>query len=656
MNYITTYWVKGISRIDTPIFDSLVDQEHFFSESESYTIPNNSFYPPHFKNRILLNTSDINFKSQRNYLSLEYGSKTYYYFIDSIEYVSEDVIALNITMDVIQTFMFSINIISAEKERESIKRWINNKINRDYIRENVSSGDFMLKYKTKVLPSSMKNELDDSQTGISGWIIAKEPPSAFETDSLVYVRLDNKTLFTGFEYHLFPLITGNVTEIKLTNSGNIDAQGQIVDPSGVVTRSYDSIYKNLYTETDMQSIYYIPGNPFVDAFYTKTFPGYGLVIVYDDNVIKYQAAKCFTPNGLYDYEDLYYLDVAPIAREEYIGEFSKNTATERPFNWAYCPQLLDSNYYRLEWGEQSNDKALYPSERITEIADPIRLSLYSDFMAGSRMYSIHAVDDLNYYGQPSYNANEFDSSAYLNNPITFDLMSVAWRDYVAYNSMSIVTSIVGKVVSAVAGGATMAAGMGVSGMSMEEATSMYKAMSGWSDDITPYSAAENSEMRRVLSSGEGSESLSEPPNMSSGNSKPLVALGNAIFAPSSGKVNGNATYQYFINNFSPDYSIYYVRDMEQCAEYFESYGYLVNVHIHDKTLQDFNNRYYYDVIKLANIKLDIADQIATTQLKLKITERLTAGLRLWHSDYDVLRIEDDGHFMSQVCIYDNVEV
>ena len=173
MNYITTYWVKGISRIDTPIFATLVDQEHFFSECEPYTIPNNSFYPPHFKNRILLNTSDITFKSQRNYLSLEYDSKTYYYFIDSIEYVSEDVIALNITMDVIQTFMFSINIISAEKERESIKRWVNHKINRDYIRENVSAGDFMLKYKTKVLPSSMNNELDDSQTAISGSIFTE---------------------------------------------------------------------------------------------------------------------------------------------------------------------------------------------------------------------------------------------------------------------------------------------------------------------------------------------------------------------------------------------------------------------------------------------------------------------------------------------------
>ena len=120
---ITLYYIKGITRLDEPVFDTLEHQKAFFS-AYKVTEVDTGFYPPHFQNQITISTDDASFDTSCNYLSLTYGTKTYYYFIDSITYVSEDVILLNVTMDTIQTYLFNLDIKEADVTRASIKRWI----------------------------------------------------------------------------------------------------------------------------------------------------------------------------------------------------------------------------------------------------------------------------------------------------------------------------------------------------------------------------------------------------------------------------------------------------------------------------------------------------------------------------------------------------
>ena len=136
-NLLKLYYVEGISRTDTPLFDNIENQRQYYSDRLVVTIPD-SFYPPHYRNEISLVLGDYftpSSASQMNYLSLEYLGRVYYYFIDSIEYKNEDIATLNVTMDVIQTYMFDINYHNARVKRETIKRWNGDYINRNYINE-----------------------------------------------------------------------------------------------------------------------------------------------------------------------------------------------------------------------------------------------------------------------------------------------------------------------------------------------------------------------------------------------------------------------------------------------------------------------------------------------------------------------------------------
>ena len=146
---IKLYYIEGISRIDTPYYANqgqqatLAAQEAFFERHVVKEI-DSAFYPPHYTNQVKLTTDDVDFNTNINYLSLEFNDKTYYYFIDDVEYLSENMIKLYITMDVIQTYMFDIRIASGVIERKFINRWTsNNKINRNYLREAVSDEEFI---------------------------------------------------------------------------------------------------------------------------------------------------------------------------------------------------------------------------------------------------------------------------------------------------------------------------------------------------------------------------------------------------------------------------------------------------------------------------------------------------------------------------------
>ena len=142
MNIYLAY-IEGISRIDTPYFTSGSEQETYFDNKVVETIET-TFYPPHYHNAINVSSDECDINTSINYLFFEYKNKRYYYFIDSITYSSESVITLNITMDYIQTYMFNIYIQNGIINRRFIDRFLGSRINRAYIRENVSKGELEL--------------------------------------------------------------------------------------------------------------------------------------------------------------------------------------------------------------------------------------------------------------------------------------------------------------------------------------------------------------------------------------------------------------------------------------------------------------------------------------------------------------------------------
>lgn len=144
-------YVQGINEVDTPWFATKEAQSAFFEKSVKWK-DEDSYYPPYFMNTIRLSADDVPFNDvskKVNYCILEYEGKDYYYFIDSIDYVTDDLVEITIEMDTIQTYLFDMNVTNPIISRMPIKRWDDNAtfINRNYIRENLSNGNMVQKSK-----------------------------------------------------------------------------------------------------------------------------------------------------------------------------------------------------------------------------------------------------------------------------------------------------------------------------------------------------------------------------------------------------------------------------------------------------------------------------------------------------------------------------
>ena len=175
-------YVRGISEVDTPWFDTKEAQTSYF-DAHVIWADDTSYYPPYFMNTIRLSYDDIPFNDSSkkvNYCILEYDGKDYYYFIDSIDYVTDELVEVTIEMDTIQTYMFDMLISKPTIFRKAIQRWDVNKdtINRNYIRENLSQGNMIQKSKTPMREDDM------------GWLVIT---ASDEIPNLSYVTVNNES-------------------------------------------------------------------------------------------------------------------------------------------------------------------------------------------------------------------------------------------------------------------------------------------------------------------------------------------------------------------------------------------------------------------------------------------------------------------------------
>lgn len=154
-NGITLYYIPSMNGVDTVYFDSLKEQEDWFASLMNRLEIDSSYYPPLFDNVLTLSSDYFNwgekesstYRNAWNYLSLTtVQGKTFYYFINDISYISEDMVSVSIRMDTIQSYMFDLRLTRPFITRKAIRRWNDDgTINRDFIRENLSTGEMVLK-------------------------------------------------------------------------------------------------------------------------------------------------------------------------------------------------------------------------------------------------------------------------------------------------------------------------------------------------------------------------------------------------------------------------------------------------------------------------------------------------------------------------------
>lgn len=617
---IKLMFIKNISRLDTIRFDSASQRDLYFNNMADVSI--DALYPPHFQNKIQVSIEDLSPSTKVNYLSLYYENRYYYYFIDNINYINEGVYELLITMDTITTFMFDLRINNAILERHSIKRWnTNGTINRDYIRENLSSNVFQNmnynenKFGMTLLIFKCRQEMFFSSTGYDRGCEIHLKDIQKDRDIIVN---------DGTLYLIFPLINIEYyTEFPQTIKGfklitrNGDTQNEY---QGISFERYKDIIAHCMENPHVYDAF-ICCNDFANSLFT--YKGYSTengnrylafyidVSSLDDSSNNYCDTVTFENVSGLDTDYLYPIFSrlhTKVFKETYhmdynMKNFVKNTEIFAPFNICNIPQLIDDNYFRLYFGE----KLGYTSFPLHLMKRPtLYLNHYYDVISNNRCYSI------------TEESNGYD--VYLTNIVNqtkeyLSLYGDALANYTTTNYGTLTSGVALAKQNALWNGAKQVA---------------------------------NSKSKIQLATAIGDTAMS----MHNIDMQLQVTRENAEFSPDNVRQGNTYSSDLCSNVLNRITRIDVVSDLLFVAKRYEQYGYLINNEVIDKNLySDFNTRYYYNVVKFTNANIEL-DYINNNTLIQNIIARLENGLRLWNIfNLDIYEDKIDYYYF----IYDNVE-
>ena len=582
---IKLYYVRGINRYDTPYFPNITAQEDYFEGKVFSSL--DAWYPPHYDNTIRLTSDDINFNRQINYLSLEFNGKLYYYFIDDIRYIDEDTLEIDITMDVIQTYMFNIDWINSTVSRRLIDRWEGDAINRKYLREQLGNGlfdtityyEFDYNYPHIVLASA--EALGDTTI-----------PATFIYDNQLindttYTYLIIDTLKDNLKYALY---TGD----KQIGTSYTTREVMKWNDAPKIERAYMFMYYQLGTISETG-----------EGALTKLT----LANAYSD--------KSFVPslqNGV-PRTSYCQIDTVIVTPDKYTitTPFVKNTSATASFHKKYIPQLLDENFMRIKFGERLG-YTTYPTSLM--ITKSLIGTAINDYKTGNRIYKLE---------QTGSEQDKYMTTCINNTQENVTLINDAFKNYMANNQGQMVMGIAKASI-----GATIGLNM------IPKPTPTYTPKTHKLSKA--YLAREEMYNRRV------SNQLTADA-MSTGNV--FEGAINSAFQPDTTKQGNNVTSDIYANALKRFYSIEMCTDIDDVAKILEGYGYAVHesygaVNLFDK----LNTRTYFNVIKVDSLEIGLTQCFNDDTTISEIINRMEQGIRLWNVDigahlYEYDNVEKD---------------
>ena len=592
---IKFYYIGGITRFDTPYFLSIELQKQFFS-SKLIGIMEDSYYPPHYRNQITVSSDELDFNTQIDYLSLEYNNKEYYYFIDDIEYGrNPNLIILHITMDTIQTYMFNIKFLSSEVSRKLINRWNGNEINRDYLRENLSSAS-----------KQVKDYVDYDDDNIP-FLVIRTLEKLYDTSNTPITKLmyNGKILSDGSIIYLLPFpFIKDINYIKIYYQEDEDERYNRIDSIGTI---YNQLYE-MSKNPKIVEIYLLNNLPLK---YNKR---YETTSVNNDTLVLDFSMYDFSPSGeifwgdgmetnLGDSGIILSFPNLPINIELnkniYNFNFIKNINVANSFNYLYVPQLLDENYYEYVFGERLGYTG-YPLHLLTK-PELINHSVI-DILTDNRIYFILSQEQ---------EQDKYLTSITNQTKESYMLINDAWLQYQALNhgtlttgknlahqklayqeinkSISSVSNIVGKIVQGdVAGSISSGVSYGAS-----------VAMMPW----------EHSMIDQQFD----------------------VTQENMEFTPDTEKQGNNMSSDLLNRSLHRIVKVSEVLDIEDVARKLEGYGYKVHEQYSTENLFNvLNTRTIFNIIQCNTLSITLDVICDNTTLEL-IKERFTNGIRMWNN-------------------------
>lgn len=639
------HYVRGINSYDTLQFASLSDQEDFFDDC-IVGQPVDEYYPPLYKNKIKFAFDDISINNlQVNYLSLTYKGKSYYYFIDNINYISEDLWEFELTMDTIQTFMFDISK-KGRVIRKSIKRWIDSStINRNYVRENISKEDFDI------------TRFDNYSTPYAFYLFAfseLEVPRDNVEPTAIVSDLSNSSgdwsyIRNNLYYFLVPVYTNPDILITTIRYNSVDYAQNLV-----------GTLKHLLTSPYCVSCSLIRSRTFKEKVNIDR-AGQTLYLYDTDNGITFNhTAPVFEidigggqtsviPAFLIDRYNASFQTIGSITERLY---FSRNTSPQINFNKRYVPYLLDENYYKFEFGERLM-LSQYPLHQITNyIEGTFNLKPYFmyDLESSFRNYKIYSTGD-------TY--DKFFTIATAATQPTMILNKDSWEQYYANNkanyTIGIKNDIANIIWSNFTGTTSNVTRTAITGQNLRNTgmTQIWNAI----DTENPQgimSGANTMTSGHMWSSyGKAQAKIglaNSAIQMYNYGDNLNIVKENAISTPNYISQGNNAINDYYVKTFDLIVRESQVRDIENVAKTIEYYGYPVNEYYHENGYSgfvDFNNRLYYNICQMDSLILS-ESMVISDVLKADFIARLKSGIRLWN-------INAYQQYIGYGLSYDNVE-
>ena len=656
---LNLYFVSGINRVDTLYFSNLTEQNSYYDSKLITRIEDFSFYPPHYRNTIRLTTDDINFNSKINYLSLVYNDKRYYYFIDNIEYVSEDIVSFDITMDVIQTYQFDINFINYDVKRRTIDRWkkvgttTQFEINRDYVRENLSEGVFFQeRYKELSSPLNyiildvVSTEFIANKPSIVGAWYPYLPRFRSLGLSMIYTTEAEYRYFSDGYFHSYVILPLKNVNVKYT--GNfINARAEIINDYDGISYNFGRYMTMIDTIAKMPSVVSInlmPAYSVLDGLsittsgsdMTVNVSGNELIITSFD--IEPSETGLLTgylvlPYSTFDrtLDNPASATTIHCSYNIYTLTLSTNRTRKINYNDRFIPQLIDENYINIEYGERISTTT-FPLHELTIPSSLVLLGLYL-INNGNRAYII---------GVPSlWTEGDFSSLDRYRTCIvvpTTESLAVkndAWEQYLAQNRATLTTGMAytffDRATNLIMDDLSIKRPKQMIDRRFKKPTLNKAGVKYFSDLAETNVQGYRSMLGEAYDYHVNKENLRQTPN--------TITQGN------------NAIDDLLIYSNYIYYAINKVRDYSHVGELMEEYGFKVSEHYGSNNPFDtLNTRLYYNYFELenVNITLNILNDENTLAL---IIDRLNNGLRLWN----VNECETDNLEIGNLFVYDNVE-
>ena len=631
-------YIKGIDRTNTPQFVDANQQRSYFYNKVVVSMQD-SYFPPYFTNTLRVTSQDININSTKvNYVMLETfvnaNSMLYYYFIDNITYINQDIYDLHLTMDVIQTYYFYLEFNSFTIERESINRWIDetpSKINRDYIRENLSGGNFNI--------VECDEPFEKADFGLYVVKASKDLAnnSQMSSEPLDYYNTNGEKISDSFYYYLIPAISKEYYD--LISSSNFVYQ--IMNDIGVSIHSTSNplepndILKEAIKNPYVLDIKYMCPQLVATMFKTKvvydTYQGSNTLYVCigprtsTDTSLRGNAEFYFSAYDgsnecawfniykLYDkaFTSLFGFDTG-------YSQFVMNTNVNAGFSVRYCPQLIDENYLYYEFGENF----CYTSFPMHQLLEPkIYGSLKYDIVSGSRV--IKLSDDT------IADKDKFLTTKFSNTVENVEMINDVYERYLATNKGTLTTGL--ALARQNANFNLAKSYLNIGGKAYQDITKNFGlgSITGTGSVAIDYYQTKYNITENLKVDKENAEFA--PDSISQGNNYACDRIG-------------------YVNNIT--YRLHRVDDFEYVARQLEWNGYKVN-----RKERNFNPltvymRWYYSVLQCSDMSITPTTFIPNAIIEV-IKERFSNGLRLWdithtvaNSNYGDCKMPAD---------YDNVE-